>query len=39
VDVGVSDGVQIEVLKGIDEKAAIKKPLMAVEKPMKGAEG
>lgn len=39
VEVGVSDGVQIEILKGLDEKASIKKPLMAVEKPMADAEG
>lgn len=39
IEVGVSDGVQIEVLKGVDEKTPIKKPLMATEKPMEKTEG
>jgi HlyD family secretion protein len=35
VDVGVSDGVQIELLKGVAADAKIKKPPMASEKPSK----
>ncbi|HTE50967.1 MAG TPA: efflux RND transporter periplasmic adaptor subunit [Kofleriaceae bacterium] len=39
VEVGVSDGVQIELLKGLDLKTAIKKPIMATEKKMEKEEG
>jgi HlyD family secretion protein len=34
VEVGLSDGVQIEVVKGVDQTTAIKKPPLAKEKPM-----
>jgi HlyD family secretion protein len=39
VETGVSDGVQIEVLKGVDAKTAIKKPPLAKEKPPEKKEG
>jgi HlyD family secretion protein len=39
VDVGVSDGVQIEVLKGVDLKTPIKKPPLAKEKPAEQKQG
>jgi HlyD family secretion protein len=39
VEVGVSDGVQIEVLRGVDAKTAIKKPPLAEEKPLEDKQG
>ena len=39
VEVGVSDGVQIEVLKGVDIKTPIKKPPLSKEKPMEQKQG
>jgi len=39
VEVGVSDGVQIEVLKGVDAKTQIKKPPLAKEKPAEPKQG
>lgn len=39
VETGVSDGVQIEVLKGVDTNTAIKKPPLAKEKPLPPKEG
>ncbi len=34
IEVGLSDGIQIELLKGADAKTAIKKPPLSKEKPL-----
>ena len=39
IEVGVSDGVQIEVLKGVDARTEIKKPPLAKEKPLEDKKG
>ena len=39
VEVGLSDGVQIEVLKGVDLATPIKKPPLAKEKPPEDKKG